>query len=77
VPGPRETMYYNGARIDEIFPVSSTFDGMGLNVTVCSYADRIEVGYVTDAEMMPAVAELVPLTERALAELESAFGLTP
>jgi len=77
VPGPRETMYYNGARLDEIFPVSSTFDGMGLNVTVCSYADRIEVGYVTDAEMMPAVAELVPLTERALAELESAFGLTP
>lgn len=75
VPGPREVMYYNGSRLDDIFPVSSTFDGMGLNVTVCGYADRIEVGYVTDADMMPNVAELVPLTERALVELEAAVGL--
>lgn len=75
VPGPRETMYHNGARIDEIFPVSSTFDGMGLNVTVCGYADRIEVGYVTDAAIMADVAALVPLTERALDELEKALGL--
>lgn len=76
VPGPRETMYFNGARLDDIFPVSSTYDGMGLNVTVCSYADRIEVGYVTDAEIMADVADLVPLTEAALADLEAAFGIS-
>ena len=43
VPGPREEMYYNGAHLDEIYPVSAVFDGMGLNVTVCSYAGRIAV----------------------------------
>ena len=75
VPGPREVMYYNGSRLDDIFPVSSTFDGMGLNVTVCGYADRIEVGYVADADMMPDIADLVPLTEQALAELEAAVGI--
>ena len=74
VPGPREEMYYNGAHLDEIYPVSSVFDGMGLNVTVCSYAGRFGVGYVTDADMMPRVAELVPLTEQALAELEAAVA---
>lgn len=75
VPGPRQEMYYNGAHLYEIYPVSSVFDGMGLNVTVCSYADRVGIGYVTDYDVMPRVAELIPLTEQALAELEAAFGL--
>lgn len=77
VPGPREEMYFNGAHLDEIYPVSSIYDGMGLNVTVCSYADRIGVGYVTDAILMRNVAELVPLTEQAFKELEAAFGVGP
>lgn len=75
VPGPREEMYYNGAHLDEIYPVSSIYDGMGLNVTVCGYAGRIAVGYVTDADVMPRVAELIPLTEQALTELEAAIGI--
>lgn len=75
VPGPRREMYYNGAHLDEIYPVSSVFDGMGLNVTVCTYAGRVGVGYVTDYDVMPRVAELIPLTEQALVELEAAFGL--
>jgi hypothetical protein len=52
------------------------YDGMGLNVTVCTYAGKLGIGYVTDADVMPRVAELLPLTETALAELETAFGLT-
>ena len=75
VPGPREEMYYNGAHLDEIYPVSSVFDGMGLNVTVCNYAGQVGVGYVTDYDVMPRVAELIPLTEGALAELEAAVGV--
>ena len=75
VPGPRQEMYYNGAHLDEIYPVSSVFDGMGLNVTVCNYADRVGIGYVTDADVMPRIAELIPLTEQALAELEAALGV--
>jgi WS/DGAT/MGAT family acyltransferase len=75
VPGPRDEMYYNGAHLDEIYPVSSVYDGMGLNVTVCGYAGKVGFGYVSDADMMPRIAELLPLTERALAELETAYGL--
>ena len=75
VPGPRDEMYYNGAHLDEMYPVSSVYDGMGLNVTVCSYAGKIGFGYVTDAEVMPRIAELLPLTEQALAELETAFSV--
>lgn len=76
VPGPGEEMYFNGAHVDEIYPVSTAFDGMGLNVTVCSYAHRLHVGYVTDAAVMGDVNALVPLTELALTELETALGIT-
>jgi WS/DGAT/MGAT family acyltransferase len=76
VPGPAEDMFYNGAHLDAIYPVSTAFDGMGLNVTVCSYADRIEVGYVTDAELMDDVSALVPLTRAALADVAAAVGVS-
>ena len=51
------------------------YDGMALNVTVCSYADRIGMGYVADRDVLPGIDDLIPLTERALAELEDALGV--
>jgi WS/DGAT/MGAT family acyltransferase len=75
VPGPREHSYFNGASIDEIYPVSVVYDGMALNVTLCSYADRIGVGYVADRDVVADIDDLIPLTETALAELEAAVGV--
>ncbi|MGO9350931.1 MAG: wax ester/triacylglycerol synthase family O-acyltransferase [Mycobacterium sp.] len=77
VPGPQTEMYWNGAHIEEIYPVSTVYDGMGLNVTVCSYADRVTFGYVAGREMLPDIETLIPLTERALDELETAVGVAP
>ncbi len=77
VPGPPEPMYFNGARLDEIYPVSAIWDGMALNVTVCSYADQVSIGYVADRDVMADVETLVPFTERSLADLERALGLGP
>ena len=75
VPGPDHQMYFNGARVDEIYPVSTVYDGMALNVTMCSYADQISVGYVADRDVMPDIATLIPLTAQALRDLETAVGL--
>jgi hypothetical protein len=75
VPGPTQQMYFNGARVEEIYPVSSIWDGMALNVTVCSYADRISIGYVADRDVMPDIETLIPLTDRALTDLERALCL--
>ncbi|MBB3605733.1 WS/DGAT/MGAT family acyltransferase [Mycolicibacterium sp. BK556] len=75
VPGPQTHSYFNGASVDEIYPVSVVYDGMALNVTLCSYADRIGVGYIADREVVADVDDLVPLTETALAELEAAVGV--
>ncbi|WP_431237130.1 wax ester/triacylglycerol synthase family O-acyltransferase [Mycolicibacterium aichiense] len=75
VPGPPRQSYLNGASVDEIYPVSVVYDGMALNVTLCSYADQIGVGYIADREVMADVDDLIPLTETALAELEAAVGV--
>ncbi|WP_068183107.1 wax ester/triacylglycerol synthase family O-acyltransferase [Mycobacterium sp. UM_CSW] len=74
VPGPRSEMYWNGARLEEIYPVSTVYDGMALNVTTCSYADRIGFGYAAGADVVPDIEELIPLTEECLAELEASVG---
>lgn len=75
VPGPPQQRYFNGAPVEEIYPISAIWDGMALNVTVCSYADRISIGYVADRDVMPEVESLIPLTDHALADLERALGL--
>lgn len=67
-------MYWNGAHVEEIYPVSTVYDGQSLNVTTCSYADRVGFGYVAGAEVVPDISSLIPLTEACLAELESAVG---
>jgi WS/DGAT/MGAT family acyltransferase len=74
VPGPRNEMYWNGAHIEEMYPVSAVYDGQTLNVTTCSYADRVGFGYAAGADVVPDIGTLIPLTEECLVELESAVG---
>jgi diacylglycerol O-acyltransferase / wax synthase len=75
VPGPAAEMYWNGAHVEEMYPVSTVFDGMTLNVTTCSYAERVGFGYAAGREVVPDIEALVPMTERSLTELESALGV--
>ena len=50
VPGPSEPMYLAGARQRAQFPISGVKDGIGLNITVFSYQDSLEIGIVVDRE---------------------------
>ncbi|MEP7019353.1 MAG: wax ester/triacylglycerol synthase family O-acyltransferase, partial [Pseudonocardiales bacterium] len=38
VPGPRKQMYWNGARLDGLYPLSIPLDGQALNITCTSYS---------------------------------------
>jgi diacylglycerol O-acyltransferase / wax synthase len=75
VPGPGAEMYWNGAHIDEMYPVSTVYDGQALNVTTCSYADRVGFGYAAGADAVPDIDTLIPLTEQCLTELEGVSEL--
>ena len=77
VPGPRTEMYWNGAHVEEIYPVGTVYDGLTLTVMVCTYADRTGFSYLTGPEVMPDICAVTGLTERSLAELEAAVGVGP
>ncbi|MDR3661333.1 MAG: wax ester/triacylglycerol synthase family O-acyltransferase [Mycobacterium sp.] len=74
VPGPKTEMYWNGAHLEEIYPVSTAISGQALNVTTCSYADRVMFGYISGRQVMPDIESVVALTESALVDLENAVA---
>jgi hypothetical protein len=51
------------------YPVSVITDGMGLNITVMSYLDKLDVGIVADRDQMPDVQLLIGWLEDGVAEL--------
>ena len=75
VPGPRQTMYWNGARLDGIYPVSVPFDGFAVNITLVSNADNLDFGIVACRHSVPQVQRLIDYMEDSLVELEAAAGI--
>ncbi len=73
VPGPREPLYFAGAKLDAYIPVSTISDGVGLNITVHSYDDRMDFGLISDRELVPDLWHLVDLH---IAEVERLFEAT-
>lgn len=74
IPGPTFPLYLGGARIESIVPVSALLLGMGLNVTVMSYCDVIDFGFVADADAVPDLWALADGVPRALDVLVSLAG---
>ena len=74
IPGPPITIYSAGSGVESIIPVSALILGMGLNVTVMSYIDKIDFGFVADRVLIPDLWELADGIPRALRELQDATG---
>jgi len=75
VPGPPIPLYMAGARLCGIFPTSVILEGMGLNITVFTFEDRVDFGLHVDPHLVPdpwAVGAGIPI---ALAELMKCAGL--
>lgn len=74
VPGPRTPRYLAGARLENYVPVSIVVDGLGLNITVHSYVDTLDIGIVAAHELVPDVEHLADLHLAELATLVDATG---
>ncbi|WP_031470442.1 WS/DGAT/MGAT family O-acyltransferase [Sciscionella sediminilitoris] len=72
VPGPRRPLYYNGAELEGLYPVSIPYDGQALNITCVSYADRLSFGLTGCRRSVPHLQRLLGHLETALVELEKA-----
>ncbi len=75
IPGPRETLYQRGARVDATYPVSIPTHGMALNITLHSYDQKLFFGFVGCPETVPGLQKLAVYTGQALDELEQAAAL--
>ncbi|TSE02180.1 wax ester/triacylglycerol synthase family O-acyltransferase [Skermania sp. ID1734] len=72
VPGPTETLYMNGSRLEATYPVSIPMHGMALNITLQSYADTVNFGFIGCRDTLPHLQRLATDTGAALAELAEA-----
>jgi WS/DGAT/MGAT family acyltransferase len=74
VPGPRQTLYAAGAELLHIFPVSISTHGLALNITVQSYRDQLDFGFISGANIIPHVQVLCDMLPEEFALLEAAFA---
>ncbi|MGO9353878.1 MAG: WS/DGAT/MGAT family O-acyltransferase [Mycobacterium sp.] len=74
VPGPRQPVYLAGAQLSHQFPVSIVTDGQGLNITVVSYLDRLDFGFIVDRDLVPDVWDLADMHIDEIGRLFEASG---
>jgi len=70
VPGPKQTLYYNGAELIAVYPLSLIPHGQALNITCLSYADTLNFGFTGCRDSLPSLQKIAVYTGDALDELE-------
>lgn len=69
VPGPEQTLYYNGAKLEAMYPVSLIAHGGAINITCLSYAGTLNFGYTGCRDTLPHMQRIAVYTGEALEEL--------
>ncbi|WP_456489895.1 WS/DGAT/MGAT family O-acyltransferase [Marinobacter nauticus] len=75
VPGPSRPLYWNGAKLEGMYPVSIDMDRLALNMTLTSYNDQVEFGLIGCRRTLPSLQRMLDYLEQGLAELERDAGL--
>lgn len=73
VPGPQVPLYLAGARMVTFHPLSIVLHGLALNITVQTYAGRVDFGIVGDKQAVPHVQDLADALEAAFDEARGPF----
>ncbi len=75
VPGPRERGLVGGALVTEIYSVGPLTAGSGMNITVWSYVDQLNISVLTDGATVDDPHEATDAMLAAFSEIRSAAGL--
>jgi diacylglycerol O-acyltransferase len=75
VAGPREYGHFDGARVDEIYSVGPLAPGCGMNITVWSYVDQLNISVLADDGTLDNPHEATDAMVDAFVELRGACGL--
>ncbi len=69
VPGPPFPLYLAGAQLVGLYPLGPIFDDCALNITVISYVDEVEFGFIGCGALVHDIDRLAAAVPDALAEL--------
>ncbi len=72
VPGPPFPLYYAGAELVAAYPLGPVMEGCGLNITVFSYRESVDIGFMVCPELVTDVWGMADAVDEALAELLAA-----
>jgi diacylglycerol O-acyltransferase len=76
VPGPREHGRVGGALVTEVYSVGPLTTGSGLNITVWSYVDQLNISVLSDGATLEDPHELTDAMIEAFIEIRRAAGLS-
>lgn len=74
VPGPDKPLYFHGARLEAMYPLSLLAHGGALNITCVSYDGKLNFGFTGARDTLPHMQRLSVYTGEALEELEKVLG---
>jgi WS/DGAT/MGAT family acyltransferase len=74
VPGPTKPLYWNGAKLQGVYPLSIPTMYQALNVTVTSYNGNMEFGLIGCRRSVPHLQRMLTHLDDALAELVKVTG---
>lgn len=75
VPGPRQPLYWKGARLDGNYPLSIALDGQAMNITLANNADNLDFGLVGCRRSVPHLQRMLSQLEDSLKAVEVASGV--
>ena len=76
VPGPREQGKVGGATVTEIYSVGPLTAASGLNITVWSYVDQLNISVISDTDTVKDPHEVTDAMVRELREIRQAAGIS-
>ena len=75
VPGPDKPLYFQGAMLEAMYPISLLAHGGALNITCVSYDGKLNFGFTGARDTLPKMQRLAVYTGEALEELEKVLSV--
>tara|TARA_R110002110_G_scaffold415561_2_gene650805 strand:- start:1239 stop:2624 length:1386 start_codon:yes stop_codon:yes gene_type:complete len=70
-PGPAKPLFFNGARMESLYPMSQLMQFRALSIDCVSYAGTLNIGFTGARDTLPHLQRLAVYLGKAVTDLES------